>query len=127
MGGVNGSLRKIPEPRDLTVARGGDRSTHKRGVCLQKRQTPFLVLNLANLLSTLTLKHEGQHARPAPLTPLSAPTEQKCRADFSLHTDRPSPALVLCMNQIGSLTSLRSQNCLLSPESLGQILLCLFL
>lgn len=49
MGGVNGSLRKIPELKDLAVARGGDRSP--------KRQTPFLVLNLANLLSILTLKY----------------------------------------------------------------------
>lgn len=36
LGGVNGSLRKIPELKDLVVARGGDRSIHKRGVCLQK-------------------------------------------------------------------------------------------
>lgn len=36
--------------------------------------------------------------------PLSAPMEQKCHADFSLHMYRPSHALVLLLKQIGSLS-----------------------
>jgi len=40
------------------------------------------MLNLANLLSILTLKYYSQHTGPAHPMPLSAPTEKKCQVDF---------------------------------------------